>query len=760
MPPAPAAGAPAALRAGGSGGPAAGGAEPRHPDVRELMSDECGALMHSPHTLQLLLEQGELRTVDPADVDWNIENCTEEYYQGGEAAVHIVCWHNRGAAKPINDGLRIALKVYHCPGDSGGFKPVANEDDVVREAYIAQRMQRKEVNVLDILRRVGCSDCIPTLQAVFQRAGNLQELPLYGYAMTAYQHGSLARYLRHTCAGLAPEGEFASFFGPAKLAAHYSRLHDILCRLSCAEVPDHLAELLPPLSPRAAAALGAPARPRRRGLLLQDISSNNLLVQETLPKGCTLLFSDPSRAELMDSLESPNAERYITATWMWGCMAAQHRIVDETADVYSTNICMLEVWAVAEGAPIPLDQLIDTLGVANDRAKGVTFARSLCTAMLKRHVLGSKSCGIVPRIRRELPLSWLMLWSILLGCDDFHSTGELKSGRRHRRPSVADMADVASQLAAVATQMEALEGGVSAAALDTPAGAALVEQCVQLYSRLAALTRLDDPTLLPADASLRWVATRFLQQDHPLVAAMKAQDDLAVISNDCCTLPKATATIFYFQSALLEAQKEAGWESGEQVFAVYHPTVEALCKEYRELQLEVLRLAPPGSELAQLAACSPALSSEGRRMAAALAAGFRLKDDTQLSYKRADVERYADALQRLILSELPPPGLEAQHALFRPINTAAKLAWFLGWWASKDRNAPRIPGLGMDFSTNGKSDRTKAVLDAAEEDGVFSGTISVAYGRTMPYAAQALLRRLLVSRPLFAAAVVEEMQEM
>ena len=47
-----------------------------------------------------------------------------------------------------------------------------------------------------------------------------------------------------------------------------------------------------------------------------------------------------------------------------------------------------------------------------------------------------------------------MLWAILLGCDDFHSKQELDSGRHHRRPSVADMADVSARLAAVAEQME------------------------------------------------------------------------------------------------------------------------------------------------------------------------------------------------------------------------------------------------------------------------------------------------------------------
>ena len=56
------------------------------------------------------------------------------------------------------------------------------------------------------------------------------------------------------------------------------------------------------------------------------------------------------------------------------------------------------------------------------------------------------------------------------------------------------------------TVPQGLEGGVTAAALESPAGAALVQCCVQLYDRLAALTRLDDPDLLPAvgGVELRW----------------------------------------------------------------------------------------------------------------------------------------------------------------------------------------------------------------------------------------------------------------
>ena len=237
-----------------------------------------------------------------------------------------------------------------------------------------------------------------------------------------------------------------------------------------------------------------------------------------------------------------------------------------------------------------------------------------------------------------------------------------------------------------------------------------------------------------------------------------------------------------------------------------------------EAAAELDRLAcggpSPPAAVSPANACLPALSSEGRRMACAVAAGLQLQPKPKLSYKKADVERYTDALERLVTSEQAPAGLEAQHALFRPIDTAGectgfpstaglglspshleptralpclsmpclyyacpsnrplrppaqlaavKLAWFLGWWASKERKAPRIPGLDadgpMECSNNAKAAWVKAVLDAAEDGGVFVSTVQPAHASTMPYVAQALLQRLL-GRPLFAAAVAKEMQEM
>lgn len=54
-----------------------------------------------------------------------------------------------------------------------------------------------------------------------------------------------------------------------------------------------------------------------------------------------------------------------------------------------------------------------------------------------------------------------MLWSILLGCDDFHSKEEIDSGQRHRRPAAADMTDVADRLGLVAKQLEVRWQGVA-----------------------------------------------------------------------------------------------------------------------------------------------------------------------------------------------------------------------------------------------------------------------------------------------------------
>ena len=56
-------------------------------------------------------------------------------------------------------------------------------------------------------------------------------------------------------------------------------------------------------------------------------------------------------------------------------------------------------------------------------------------------------------------------------------------------------------------------------------------------------------------------------------------------------------------------------------------------------------------------ACSPALSSEGRRHAPPLAGGLSLQPDPNRNSKKADVEGSANAPERLLTSQLPPAGL-------------------------------------------------------------------------------------------------------
>ena len=82
--------------------------------------------------------------IDAADVEWNIQHHGEERYQGGEAVVHIVEWHNRGGAPsswPIDEGLRVALKVYR-RRSNGKEQPKAahNEDDAREEGGPSSRV--------------------------------------------------------------------------------------------------------------------------------------------------------------------------------------------------------------------------------------------------------------------------------------------------------------------------------------------------------------------------------------------------------------------------------------------------------------------------------------------------------------------------------------------------------------------------------------------------------------------------------------------
>ncbi len=169
----------------------------------------------------------------------------------------------------------------------------------------------------------------------------------------------------------------------------------------------------------------------------------------------------------------------------------------------------------------------------------------------------SSDCASPP-VPTHLEVSWLTLWLLLLGTEDYASLEQLESGQAHRRPAEADMVDAAAQLAAVTADVEvdvglgggvvglkcgarqaaagpcdrdafalwiscpAMQcaaitnssvlckhgiltcsvtsaptpqelGGLTAEALATPGGEALVARCLQLHERLTALSQLKPP---------------------------------------------------------------------------------------------------------------------------------------------------------------------------------------------------------------------------------------------------------------------------
>ena len=129
----------------------------------------------------------------------------------------------------------------------------------------------------------------------------------------------LGRRLLHSQTRCVPSLTWLSTFPLS--AAHYAKLHDVLRRLGGADMTSYLLEQPAPAEQRDAGPLPARTCPRPRGLLLQDISSNNLLLKPA-GQGCEVLFSDPSRAEPIDGLERAAECAVASLSWPGGasCM--------------------------------------------------------------------------------------------------------------------------------------------------------------------------------------------------------------------------------------------------------------------------------------------------------------------------------------------------------------------------------------------------------------------------------------------------------
>ncbi|KAI7844670.1 hypothetical protein COHA_001759 [Chlorella ohadii] len=115
-------------------------------------------------------------------------------------------------------------------------------------------------------------------------------------------------------------------------------------------------------------------------------------------------------------------------------------------------------------------------------------------------------------------------------------------------------------------------GSLTAEALATPAGEALVARCLQLHDRLTALSQLKPPKdspLVPLGHSLSWVATHFMVQEHPLVAAMYAAQGAEPLTSKP-TLQDIPSKLRTFRQAVHEAELVAGCHLYELFFEKQH----------------------------------------------------------------------------------------------------------------------------------------------------------------------------------------------
>ncbi|KAL4451720.1 hypothetical protein ABPG75_007382 [Micractinium tetrahymenae] len=444
--------------------------------------DDGNSLFRSLCTLSHLVQQNQLKLLDPAAVAYNRGAHKVAGNGGGEAEIDIVEWESRGEDDPLAawNGRRIAIKLHRSLVGSGGkFRPqrLLRWHDLFLEQQHSIASNRKEVNYLAVLRAAGWADRLPQVLGILKHPGSLEtgDQPMYGYVMPAYTHGSLFSLLHKT---QTPSSVFATFFPQRHLAGEFSELLSML---------QDIHQGAPKEAPGGErAALMLQARPPKA-----DISSNNILVDDLPNGGCRLLFSDPSQTEPIACLQDGQA---------------------------------------------------------------LAFIRALCVAMLHRHCCGTEEFRA--RIDRDAVLSWIMLWILMLGSDDLATCQQLEAGKHCRRPSEANMTDLASRLARITAAAQALGGGLTREALVTPAGQALVDDCMQLHSRLVALSQAHIPAedFISSAPYLQWLTEHFMEyQGHPLVDAMRQK--AGVVGGRKLEAPSDMS----FMGAVARAQSVAGW---------------------------------------------------------------------------------------------------------------------------------------------------------------------------------------------------------
>ncbi|KAI7845248.1 hypothetical protein COHA_001290 [Chlorella ohadii] len=441
------------------------------------------------------------------------------WWPGAAAPVYLCTWENvaaqrAGSQPPIPDGQPVAIKIMSLPKQATNLKPF--EEMTARHQFRAagiylERQLRIEVNILGALHHQypqgSCGARVVHPLGIVRWGGEWHEAaeqrqqggwqPLYGFCMPYYELGaqgellesaavhtllikdtpthahpntvgSLATLLRTVCIGNADPGVV-------------SRL------LSYRNLSNELVTLARELRKIHTIPCGG------KGLQLQDLTANNLLKLNSV------------------------------GTWLWGSSRARNQQFDPKADLYSLCYCFADMWMVAEGAPMLPSDTVVTMDLDADR--GLQFMRTLMVECLKLEHNGSR---IVRRTQRHTPVAWLGAWAILLGFRDYKELKHWKEdGLPCLRPSEEQMLPAFELWAHVVALAAEVPAELTAEQACSPACAELVGSMTEMLGSLVSLSHLDDAGP-QQDANLAWLAANFMAQDHPLVAAMRAQGAVGV----------------------------------------------------------------------------------------------------------------------------------------------------------------------------------------------------------------------------------------
>ncbi|PRW58085.1 serine threonine- kinase ATG1 [Chlorella sorokiniana] len=452
---------------------------------------------------KLTISQLGLPVLDCVEVAFNTTIASGQAF-GGQAEVFFATWQEYAGYSTglIPAGTKVAIKVIRSHAGGGQFKAPEGRLEMHIADRVSRNAQRIELNLLALLHAGGCGARIVQPLAVFNYPGEWVDdperrarciwQPMNGYVMKAYPLGSLSILLQDICYRRVPESVGQRFLNLRTMSAEYAamlrELHNI-----------H-------------------TKPAVR-MMIQDLTPGNLLVEDT-PDGMRLLLADPAMAQPIKLLQEKGRRSALCGTWLWGSMLVRNRRFDPSADLYSLSISFAEAWLVAEGAVEYAGDLIVLINADLDKARGVQFMRRLVWEVLRLH--HQNTINIKPRVQRHLPVSWLGAWLLLLGFRDYACEQHMRQGLPCLRPSEEAVLEAAQLWARIAAAAEELPPSLTEEQALSPACKAIVDDMAQLLQKLVGLSHLSDAGE-QEDPALAWCAANFMEQKHPLVAAMKAR---------------------------------------------------------------------------------------------------------------------------------------------------------------------------------------------------------------------------------------------